>query len=511
MRNNIDIKVVGILLSVFWVSMSNASQDHVEKYKISWSTFGACGGQIVTDNYKDEHPDQEYFLSGTIGQPVAFQPEDDGQGSPYVIKSGFWHGVDKKWYGIFVNELASEGLRNGTDWANAYTSLQSALTEVRSYYADKTQAQPDIFVAAGTYIPGESRVDTFRLVDGIQMYGGFPAGGGAWIDRRPYEHRTVLSGEIQDDSNIENNSKHVVTCDEISDETLFEGFVVREGYADDNGGGMHLVNSFPIITNTGIEYNQAENAGGGIYAINSAPQIIQSQLMNNFSRKSSGGVIYVAGTEMGTKFLNCNIIGNKSYEIGAVASEENDGVTLKNTILWDNRYLDDIEYQQIDKIEGYTQTDNVVLDHCFIHEVDGYNPGFNLGEWVDNDNSQYSSNENLKNANYVTANYSPVLHSGSVCVDNGTYEDIHYILQKDWDNDWRISGENRKVDIGIDEYPSGNRRYLSDNLDGFGVISYYWLDSAYGNDWCQGADINNDGSVDTLDMVLAIENWLTKS
>ena len=52
---------------------------------------------------------------------------------------------------------------------NGFQDLQLAITEA--------EEGDEIWVAKGTYLPGESRTNSFHLKSGVAMYGGFPAGG----------------------------------------------------------------------------------------------------------------------------------------------------------------------------------------------------------------------------------------------------------------------------------------------------------------------------------------------
>lgn len=67
---------------------------------------------------------------------------------------------------IYVRANAS-GANNGTSWANAYTNLQTALSNA--------SAGTQIWVAAGTYKPtsGTDRGISFVMKNGVQLYGGF--------------------------------------------------------------------------------------------------------------------------------------------------------------------------------------------------------------------------------------------------------------------------------------------------------------------------------------------------
>src|SRR5580692_3861379 len=72
---------------------------------------------------------------------------------------------------VFVDHTAT-GSNDGTSWANAYTSLQTALASATS--------GTTIDVAAGTYSPATSATNTFTVPAGVTVDGGF-----AMADRSP--------------------------------------------------------------------------------------------------------------------------------------------------------------------------------------------------------------------------------------------------------------------------------------------------------------------------------------
>jgi len=165
---------------------------------------------------------------------------------------------------IFVDDDAA-GANDGSSWSNAFVFLQDALAQVAS--------GDEIWVAAGTYRPdqgfsevvaGLDRDASFRLVDGVALYGGF-AGIETSIKQRDVEaNLTVLSGDLMgndvpvactDDlpdcvatgrrcfnescilkDHIGDNSYTVVLALGVSAATVLDGFTITGGYANAPNG-----------------------------------------------------------------------------------------------------------------------------------------------------------------------------------------------------------------------------------------------------------------------------------
>ena len=75
---------------------------------------------------------------------------------------------------LYVDQDAV-GQGDGTSWVNAYTDLGKALQSEVDFQ--------EVWVAEGTYLPGEVRTDTFILPPNIQVYGGFSGNETARIQR----------------------------------------------------------------------------------------------------------------------------------------------------------------------------------------------------------------------------------------------------------------------------------------------------------------------------------------
>ena len=191
----------------------------------------------------------------------------------------------------YVNAAASGG-NTGASWADAYTSLQSALADTCT----------EIWVAAGTYKPHASdRAISFTLQNGVAVYGGFAGGETVFGSRNPAVNITTLSGDLSgNDSGFTNNgenSYHVVTG--VTGATL-DGFTVSGGNANDaayphnSGGGMLNSLANPTVTNVTFSGNTA-TYGGGMGNDSSNPVLTNVIFSANSAASSGGGEGWVIG------------------------------------------------------------------------------------------------------------------------------------------------------------------------------------------------------------------------
>ena len=84
-------------------------------------------------------------------------------------------------------DAGATGTNDGSTWGNAFTDLQSAL--------DPASGCTRALVAAGTYHPSPTSAywSTFQMRSGLEIIGGYPAGGGDTPD--PANNPTILDGE----------------------------------------------------------------------------------------------------------------------------------------------------------------------------------------------------------------------------------------------------------------------------------------------------------------------------
>ncbi|MFA6618334.1 MAG: choice-of-anchor Q domain-containing protein [Candidatus Neomarinimicrobiota bacterium] len=250
----------------------------------------------------------------------------------------------------FVKSDASSS-NNGSTWANAYTSLQSALSLVSS--GDK------IYVAKGTYLPsnevggtGDS-YKTFQLVNGVAVYGGLVGNEDMStydLDNRDFStNQTILSGDLGSSVFV----YHVIRNEGVSlgASTILDGFTISDGKAvgsgdDAHGGGM--LNNYssgysnPNITNCIFSNNEAA-LGAAVYNSRySNPTISYSDFENNTATTLGGAVYNFRNTPVFnhcTFTLNTVLSTSETHGGGAIYSATSnaaEGPIILNCIFTDN-------------------------------------------------------------------------------------------------------------------------------------------------------------------------------
>ena len=254
---------------------------------------------------------------------------------------------------IYVDIDATGGNNDGSDWTNAFTSFQSALNIASS--GNK------IWVAEGIYKPSkesdgttdESRKFTFKIIQGVEIYGGF-AGTETLVSQRTDfgengANKTILDGDINGNDNFnvisggyqtptgDDNCYHVVYYPSgggFTSASILDGFIIQGGYANSGvgsfyyGAGILFEGGSPMINNIIIKNNQA-SSGAGLFIIGSSSPVIKNTIIHS-NLANDGGAIYAQGT--GTPTFTNGIIFNN------IATNNGGGIVnaLSNVITFNN-------------------------------------------------------------------------------------------------------------------------------------------------------------------------------
>ncbi|PIU58062.1 MAG: hypothetical protein COS89_02330 [Deltaproteobacteria bacterium CG07_land_8_20_14_0_80_38_7] len=268
---------------------------------------------------------------------------------------------------VIVVDKTAIGANNGTSWVDAYTELQPALAEARRLVADGAgRIQIQIWIAEGTYYPNVNadtgevllpastyRSMRFQLFNNILIYGGFPIGGSNFTLRDYRLHKTILSGDMENndiDSDGDgyketiagSNSYHVFYNSDVTTNALLDGLVITGGNANGSrealqfGGGIRNNNCAFNLSNLTVAGNSAAHSGGGIFNSGGNPNITNTTITKNSAVLGGGGMYNYSSNPILT---NVEIHRNTTSEIascGGGMHNEHSNPTLINVVISGN-------------------------------------------------------------------------------------------------------------------------------------------------------------------------------
>lgn len=286
----------------------------------------------------------------------------------------------------------------------------------------------EIWVAEGLYKPaGSDRTATFRLLDGVDVYGGFPAGGGVMSSRDPAAFSTILSGDhAGNDTNDlspgalsrSENSYNVVTASDVETGGVLDGFVVEGGNANggstaqddtNKGAGILVHDARPTFRNLTVRRNTATREGGGLYArsgLGDRVVVRDSSFFDNVvidpppgPGLKVGGSAIKSSFRMDLEIINSEIHDNTGDGHGAITSQGRD-LTIVNSIVRDN------DGGGVSAGFG-SQVDLTIVNSLIVDNTGEDVGGVLVGQHVDNGTTATIVNTTIA-ANRATAIFSPV-------------------------------------------------------------------------------------------------------
>ncbi|MCZ2392695.1 MAG: right-handed parallel beta-helix repeat-containing protein [Chitinophagales bacterium] len=370
-----------------------------------------------------------------------------------------------------IRYVKTDGKGNGSSWGNAAGSLQAMMN------AKDVQ---QVWVAEGTYI---SENDGWLLKNNVTVLGGFPNSGNPQIEDRNWsQHPTVLSGNHQKrifnhTGIITNNDSDSITINIIDSTAILDGFILTQGYSEENGAAMYNQLASPTLRNLEFTNNHSVQNGGAIYSLLSRLNIYNSKFSNNTADNYGGAIANEYFSE--TKVFN-TVFSKNTAQLGSVFYTSD----TSKTILVNNTLTENISSQNTGAIFTFgggsiIQVYNSILFHNGKNIIDSLGAqtiilnslvegGFTGNGNIDTDPLFTDAMQN----DYSLQESSPVINLG----DNNSYQNQGGNLQNDKDLALQSRVYNYAssgiIDMGAYEYQGNPKypiRYVRQNATGSGT------------------------------------------
>ncbi len=425
---------------------------------------------------------------------------------------------------IYVDDSAA-GSKTGVSWTNAYVDLQDALDRIR-----ETGCGNEVWVAGGTYSPGDDTTDTFTIPDGVSVFGGMGGYENPDIfdpnDRDVIKYKSILTG-----LNDSGQNEKVVT---MGNKTKLHGFVVENAelhgiYGDDNftversviqncdSRGIHcqngnLTTNWCVIKNNDVDgiFNSGsgrwlrvnncdifDNGENGIFTYGgSTPVIKNSQIHHNGRSGSDYSGIRIEYPSQVPVIQNCTIFRNAG--LGLYFESSSNEPDIYNCIFYNNHYYDRQVHAQFSS--GLTAHYSSVTD---------------VNDPNSSDCTLYGDHNMSCDPNfaYIDINdHNLHLDESSPCKNAGD-ETVVGAGELDIDGDDRIDVSS--VDMGSDEVACTDEIANDLDFNGDGLVNYRefamfsraWLTSLGDPNYIERCDLYEDDEIDLYDIKELANDW----
>ena len=227
---------------------------------------------------------------------------------------------------IFVDADATGG-NTGLSWTNAFTSLQTALTN----WVDGKQ----IWVAEGVYRPSDTgdRNAVFTLKANMYIYGGFAGTEDFLVHRKWTNHATRLSGDLGVQGDTADNSQRIVNVPTTATGSLLDGFTVENAYGSQVGAGIYIA-AVMMVQNCVIQTNYGST--GGMH-IESVKATVRNIIFRGNHGTYRGGALQVyGGWGQNPVFENCLFYDNVQDAVGGAMAVYHGTCTFRNCAFINN-------------------------------------------------------------------------------------------------------------------------------------------------------------------------------
>ena len=412
---------------------------------------------------------------------------------------------------IFVNAKAHSG-GDGHSWDSAYRFLRNALIAA--------EAGDEIWVAKGIYKPTDGTNDknnrnkSFILKNGISVYGGFD-GIESERDQRNYiENMTILSGEIGNPNDNQDNSRKIIIG---YGNTILDGFTITGNYGDGffyseignsgslyfhqsenitiansifnnnyniTGGGIYIFDCNSVLISNCIFKNNIADTGGGVYIKQSAATIRNCVFSHNTGNFSGGGLEI---HDCNASVINCTFTSNSAFNRGS-AIEVTGMATVTNSIFWNNTFdvIDGSPIVNYSDLQGGWHgmgKGNININPLFVGS----------GYWADVNDSEVIVEQDDPNAIWIDGDY----HLKS---QSGRWDSNYRIWVRDYVTSPCVDAGNPNSDWSEELWPNGKRI----NMGAYGGTAQASMSTSAAGEI---RDLNYNSFIDWNDVLLLVNEW----
>ena len=215
--------------------------------------------------------------------------------------------------GIWFVDASHEGRATGLFWTAPYTRVDQAMLRAR----DGDQ----VWIAAGRYRPSGPGRSVMRMVDGVEVYGGFQGDELEVGARQEPLLPTVLDGDFGGDGRDANDAEHVVVG---ASRALLDGFTVTGGnrpVADDLGGAGLLAEAVDALVVSRVVFRENLAQLGGGVLVRGGAVVFEDVLFDANTATAGGGGLFADDSAQVT-LTRARFEGNRSVGTGGGATVE---------------------------------------------------------------------------------------------------------------------------------------------------------------------------------------------
>jgi len=252
--------------------------------------------------------------------------------APVIYRVVSANGINAREYTVSVRELRStifvdlnaHGEGDGTSWKDAFRYLEDACNAAAEFDDDIPK---EIWIAKGTYKPGNNAADYFLLTANTSYLGGFAGNETSKSERNAESNPVIISGDLDGGAyswNLFGNFYSDNTAQFINGDAVFDNLTFINANAGgngdrNNGGAINAAHSSDKeLRVTNCVFNNLQSAGSGAAVFAQGGDIhISNSSFTDCSSTSSGGALHFNGTG-NAEITNVSII---SITGGAIFNE----------------------------------------------------------------------------------------------------------------------------------------------------------------------------------------------